>query len=196
MKITKENISEKLLRILEGGLATTIDIAWAMSASKQVSRKRWSLLRYNSDQSIGKKIIRDRKYNRVEYQRYYSLLNNLEKQGLIGESQMGTKKAWTITSAGLSCLDSSENCLVNLESLITIGGATVISYDIPERMRRERGKLRETLKLIGFEQAHQSVWFGNKKVTNHFLELLRERKLFEYVHIFEINKIGTLKKIS
>lgn len=196
MKITKENISNKLLKILEGGVATTIDIAWAMSASKSVSRKRWSLLRNSADNSIGGEIIKDWKYNRSEYQRYYSLLNNLEKQGLIGHTHADKNKSWVITQAGISYIKSREHDLAGRAALVVAGGATVVSYDIPERMRSERGKLRETLKLIGFEQAQQSVWFGNKKVTKKFLELLRERRIFQYIHIFEINQVGTLKKVT
>ncbi|MBI5140258.1 MAG: hypothetical protein HZA94_02325 [Candidatus Vogelbacteria bacterium] len=198
MKINenKKTISQLLLAILKYGVATTIDITWAMSASKSASRMRWAHLRGNPDSSIGKRFVADLEYNREEYKRYHALLSRLKEQGLVETNIIGSDRVWSITKSGLSFMRPKENKINNAGALSVTGNPTIISYDIPERMRRERDRIRETLKLMGFEQVHQSVWFGNRKVTKQFLALLRARQIFGYIHIFEINKTGTLKRLD
>ena len=196
MGVIGKTISQKLLAILSGGVASTIDIVWVMSAPKVVSYKRLNSLRNNPGKSIGKQVVDDWKCNHDEYKRYHALLKKLQKQGLIEPISVGKNKVWSVTAIGSSFLRPRERKISDAGEFVVPGHATIISYDIPERLRRERDRIRETLKMIGFKQAHQSLWFGNKKVTKSFLELLRERKIFDYVHIFEINKSGTLEKVS
>jgi hypothetical protein len=42
----------------------------------------------------------------------------------------------------------------------------------------------------------KSVWIGKRPLPEYFLEMLRERELFEYFHIFEIKESGTLRNLD
>src|SRR3989344_3197224 len=70
----------------------------------------------------------------------------------------------------------------------------IISFDIPERLRKKRRWLREVIKNLGFEMIHQSLWTGKVKIPKEFILDLENLKILEYVEIFQISKTGTLKK--
>ncbi|MFA6076908.1 MAG: hypothetical protein WC735_02425 [Candidatus Paceibacterota bacterium] len=76
------------------------------------------------------------------------------------------------------------------------GNSVIISFDIPERLRRKRNWLREVIRNFGFRMIHQSVWMGKGKVPKDFIEDLENLKILEFVEIFEISKTGSLKKIT
>lgn len=195
MQKTVQTISYAILKLLEGSAASAIDIAWAMMTTKQESSHRFWKLRYNTQESIGNKIVRTLKTEHAEYKRYHALLGKLRKQGLVTDEGIRRDKQWLITKRGIAFLKSSsiKTRSENITALTQADGLTIISYDIPEKIRRERNKIRELLIMMNFQQIQKSVWFGNKKVTKSFIDILREKKILNFVHIFEINKTGTIK---
>mgnify|MGYP001594953157 CR=1 FL=1 len=72
---------------------------------------------------------------------------------------------------------------------------TIISFDIPEKLRRKRNWLREVIKNLDFKMVHQSVWVGKTKIPKEMINALEDLKILEFVEIFEISKQGTLRKI-
>jgi DNA-binding transcriptional regulator PaaX len=64
----------------------------------------------------------------------------------------------------------------------------IIFYDIPESMRSERRILRDQLKLWGYKFVQQSVWIGPGPLPDIFIEELKERHIYEYLHVLEIGK--------
>ncbi len=192
----KGDISQKLLQVLEDGAATTITILWAFSGGKSQSLRNMRQLSRGMDETPGKKAVRLTKEKYAEYKRYHGLLRKLEKQELLAEEGSGRNKRWALAKKGRALLKEKRALVKKQESLTTSGGVTVISYDIPETRRKIRGQLRDILKIMEFEQAHQSLWYGNKRITKGFLRTLRELKIFDFVHIFEITKTGSLKKVQ
>ena len=190
----KETTSQKLLTILERSAETTINLMAIMTMPKNGNRGRYLAdVQGVYGPTPGERAVRDIKEYRHEYKRYHGLLYALEKQGLLARE--GKERKWALTIQGLTFLKKREDRTLLKNDFVEDVGVTVISYDIPEQMRSERALLRETLGLMDFEQAHQSVWFGKKKVSRKFVEYLREHKIIDYIHIFEITKSGTLKKI-
>ncbi len=76
------------------------------------------------------------------------------------------------------------------------GNAVIISFDIPERLRRKRNWLREVIRNFGFQMIHQSVWMGKGGVPKDFIEDLENLKILEFVEIFEVSKQGSLRKVT
>src|SRR3990172_6818133 len=68
----------------------------------------------------------------------------------------------------------------------------IISYDIPEKMSRERRILRELLHILGFNMVHKSVWIGKVKLPELFLHDLKRMKIDDYVEILKVTKTGSL----
>lgn len=192
----RETVSHKLLLVLEAGAASTITLLWALSGGKSGSLRNMRQLSEGMDETPGRKAVRLAKEKYGAYRRYHALLHKLEEQGLLATEGSGHDKRWALTKKGRSRIKEQRALAIRNESLTTNGGVTVISYDIPEAKRKIRGQLRDMLKMTGFEQAHQSLWHGNKQVTKEFLRTLRELKIFDNVHIFEINKTGSLKKLA
>ncbi len=71
---------------------------------------------------------------------------------------------------------------------------TIISFDIPEKLRRKRDWLREVIRNLDFSMVHKSVWVGQVKIPQALIEDMDDLKILEYVEIFEISKTGTLRK--
>ncbi len=73
----------------------------------------------------------------------------------------------------------------------------VLIFDIPEKRRRYRIHLINTLKNIGFYQLQKSVWIFPFDVLNYLYELMpgfREGDWFEYIEASKISSSSELKK--
>lgn len=60
----------------------------------------------------------------------------------------------------------------------------LVSFDIPEEMRRNRNQFRRTLKRIGFIQIQKSLWTIKKDVGELVESAAREHKVHNYVAYF------------
>lgn len=190
----RRTVSRALLHALEGGAATATELARSVEAMFLSGRSTKRYYQVLSGQTGLSHEDRLRREKHAEYKRHYALLQRLQDQGLLEGEKIGRVKRWHITRKGISLLFDERRRMMLPKTYVHGSGVTVVSYDVPEKLRKERDCLRETLQMMGFDQAHQSVWFANKKVTKNFLLFLREHHLLECVHIFEITKTGTLKK--
>ena len=120
------------------------------------------------------------------------IYNNLKCQGYIQVNEKGggnesiqfTNKAkMAIVDRLASKIPSSvEYCLV--------------SFDIPEYLKRNRNGFRRTIKKMGFKQIQKSLWVSNKKL-GHLVELASiEYGVDEYVVYFISNNINITNHIK
>ncbi len=137
---------------------------------------------------------RERKVCRDREERLRTYISKMRQDGLIIEN----KNVVTISSKGKNKLDSLRNTLPDrhYEEIPGQKSQIIISFDIPEKLRRKRNWLREVIKNLKFKMIHQSVWMGKLKIPKDFINDLENLKILEYVEIFEISKIGTLKKLT
>jgi DNA-binding PadR family transcriptional regulator len=134
--------------------------------------------------------------NKENLQRFYSLLNYLEKQELIEKKKDGFKKTfWRITKKGVKNLKIKKG-RKNISPLKMENKKEdflkVIIFDIPEIKKRERGWLRRTLINFEFNMLQKSVWTGKNKLPKEFFDHVKNLDLIPYIHIFEINKKGSI----
>ena len=121
-------------------------------------------------------------------------ISKMKHDGLIKKS---TDNKFIISQKGISKMAKLKNSLPNRYYETTgRNRAVIISFDIPEKLRRKRNWLREVLKNLGFEMIHQSVWVGKVKIPKEFIMDLENLKILEFIEIFEISKTGTLKKFG
>ena len=71
----------------------------------------------------------------------------------------------------------------------------IISYDLPNRYNKERDRLREVLRRLGFKIVHKSVWVGKVRLPKSFIESLEKLSILKFVEILEVTKKGTLKEL-
>ena len=134
-------------------------------------------------------------------QRYHSLIYKLKKDNLIKESAKGDKKFFIITKKGkdkLSLLIKRNKKMLPKIFFQKEKGDKfiIIAFDVPETERIKRDWLREVIKNLGFKMIQKSVWIGKIKIPKEFLNDLLKLKLVDFVEIFEISKIGSLKHIT
>lgn len=139
--------------------------------------------------------IRREKYApvRVEQQAFYTALNRLKRDGLV---ERQGKFRWRLTRHGLKAAKQISRHLGYTDSRASVEASernVMVVFDIPERWRARRDDLRAELIALRFELLQKSVWMGSGPLPQAFLEYLRDQHLLPYVHLFTVQKAGTLK---
>ncbi|GEM_PF-573984 len=119
-----------------------------------------------------------------------SMLSRLKREGIIARSHQNGKSIWHITSKGKKWMNTFYKPVT--EVLPSDGIERIVIFDIPEKERKKRDMIREELNSYGFKQLQKSVWMGDHPLPKEFILLLDELQLKNKVHLFVIEKRGTL----
>lgn len=141
--------------------------------------------------------INKTEYEKLERHRFNSLLSKLRSKGFIQKSKTNNKIFWHITKKGAEKLNILKQKDYSIKSRVVLplnqkDFLKVVIFDIPEIYRKKRNWLRFILTNLGFQKLQKSVWLGDEKLPEDFLDHLKELKLMPYIHIFAINKKGSL----
>jgi hypothetical protein len=120
-------------------------------------------------------------------------LGRLKAKGLVRATGSKKYSSWVITGRGKELFHYS---LPIRKPLPEDGTTRIVIFDIPESRKDDRDLAREELTSAGFMMLQKSVWIGRRPLPEYFLEMLRERELFECFHIFEIKESGTLRNLD
>lgn len=107
-------------------------------------------------------------------------LSRLGKQGLIEK----TGQVWAITKKGKELFKRIAR-QKEYQELSVRTKNMIISFDVPEKLRKKRAWLRGELKLLGFSPIHQSVWLGPAPLPERFIKDLNDVKLLVYLKFFK-----------
>ena len=134
-----------------------------------------------------------------ERQKFYSLLNQLKRQGLVTRRKQEQSSQWRITAQGRKYLmklknrpDASPKLFRRAYEKKNGNSLMIVSFDVPERDRRKRNWLRMQLLALDFEMLQQSVWLGKVQIPEDFVNDLRTYEMIPYVHIFSVSKSGSI----
>lgn len=120
----------------------------------------------------------------------------LEKEGLV--SRVGAKRSlkWHITDIGEKYIKRSgfDNCNFELPSVD--GKTRIVSFDIPEKMRLKRDRLRELLSACDYSLLQRSLWVGRRPLPRQVFDRIKKWELRHFVHIFEISARGTIRGLA
>ena len=191
--------TEKILEYLQIQAENTADLLATIFSSRPVSYgKMRHTLKYGPPQF--QHDWADMHHSR---QRFYSLLNHLKRDGLVMKRKQGGISVWRITTQGLQYLARSKKQRVNLSDLPKRDyqkkkaiGLIIIAFDVPEKERRKRDWLRANLIGLGFTKLQHSVWMGKVEIPEDFMTDLRTHNMISYVHIFSVNKMGSIIEIQ
>lgn len=188
-----QKIIERILELLQGqaeATATLIDVLTSDYAASYRKMRSGKTVHFRTDWASA--------YH--ETQRFYSVLNRLKREGLVGKKKAGRSSVWTITKSGLEKLR-----LLRRRSYPTRDGKgnakdngtmwKIIIFDIPEKERHKRAWLRAVLREMGFTMRQRSVWMGRKKIPQEFIDDLRLKRMTGYVDLFGVTKSGTLEDL-
>lgn len=64
----------------------------------------------------------------------------------------------------------------------------LISFDVPEKKKKNRDWLRNQIKYWDFKMIHKSLWLGYGSLPHEFNDRLRQLGIYENVRVFRIRK--------
>ncbi len=125
------------------------------------------------------------------------LLKGLKKDGLVVECVQNKRETLVLTKKGKRTLKDLEDNLLPVSTDYprrTAGKQIIVAFDIPEKVRRKRDWLRLVLKNLGFTMIQKSLWSGENVIPEKLLRDCERLNLLDYIDIFEVVKLGTLKR--
>ncbi|MFH1750037.1 MAG: CRISPR-associated endonuclease Cas2 [bacterium] len=132
-----------------------------------------------------------RKLYRKNYN-YLKANRNLEEKQYI--EKIGKDK-FQITLLGKLEILKVQNRKINFELKDWDGKWRILAFDIPEKKRRIREKLREYLIILGFKLIQKSIWITPQKIDFHELQPLFEEKIKEKLLFIITDKISEEKEM-
>ena len=137
-------------------------------------------------------------------QAFYSLLNRLKRDELVAKKRKGGHTIWRITKKGVGRLIASKARTerrpggIPMKHYVSKPTSTllIVAFDIPERQKGKRVWLRENLRALELKMLQKSVWAGRVRVPEGFVRDLRAQEVLPYVHIFSVNKQGTIEQMT
>ncbi|MSR73807.1 MAG: hypothetical protein EXS60_02015 [Candidatus Pacebacteria bacterium] len=139
-----------------------------------------------------------------ERQRFYTLMYNLHKQGLVTKEKRGVKTILSITKKGGEKWRALKKYLAGKDPAqlspmppnkylkTKIPSSIIVSFDIPEKEAYKRVWLRSVLRNLDYTILHESVWIGNNALPKDLLNDCRKMNMTKYIHIFSVLKKGTI----
>lgn len=195
---------ESILEYLQDNVEDTASLLDAILQSTKGSYGALWRSAYRGERSIRFKrdwagAYRDRK-------RFLSTLSRLKREGLVvpANKQYGLGRLWRLTHRGrkkIAAFKAKRSDVFSAAHIqrytVSRSGITVlVVFDIPEKEKRKRRWLRESLKWLQFTMLQRSVWLGRGSLPEEFLRDIRALKLQECVHILSISKSGTIESIK
>jgi len=123
-----------------------------------------------------------------------SALQRLKEKGLIKKIENKKERRWILNNRGRAVV----NQLISSKPKLPPedGRVRIFMFDIPEKQRVFRDEIRIELVSFGYKILQKSVWIGKRPLPLDFLEEIKERGLWQYVHLFEVKESGTLDDIA
>ncbi len=121
---------------------------------------------------------------------FSALLSRLRAEKLVERSGSRRRSLWRLTPRGRARV---EQVLASATSIPKKDGIRrLVVFDIPEKQKAKREAIRGELAAAGFSQLQKSVWMGDRPLPGDFMELVDVLGLQPFVHIFSVQKEGTL----
>lgn len=116
------------------------------------------------------------------------ILRDLKKQKLLSVKKKGEEVIFEFTQKGR--VEVLKQLIKKESSELPQGIICLVSFDIPEHVRKTRSVLRRFLKKSGFKQLHQSAWYSKKDVIKPLYELIRVLEIEKWISIFKAESIN------
>ncbi|MCR4278531.1 MAG: hypothetical protein NUV81_01355 [bacterium] len=93
----------------------------------------------------------------AERQRIRATIRRLERNKIIQKRMESDNRAYQLTTLGTQL-----RLFRHPPSVLRPGEATIVSFDIPEKYRKERNIFRQFLKSLQYRKIHRSVWASDR----------------------------------
>ena len=113
-----------------------------------------------------------------------SAVSRMCRSGLLKANRANRKSYYSLTSEGHSLLTEGAQRIFQRKESQWDGNWNIVTYSIPETMRRSRDRLRLELGWMGYGPLSEATWISPYDLTGEVKNLLRKLNIEEYVHIF------------
>lgn len=117
----------------------------------------------------------------------------LQQEGLVARKGPRKHALWKITVIGKRYLKKINAPLIMRELPPEDGKIRIVSFDIPEKERWKRDRLRVLLNACDYSLLQRSLWIGRRPLAPFVFAEIKNLKLRHFVHIFEISQRGTIR---
>jgi CRISPR-associated endonuclease Cas2 len=188
----------KILEILEDMAVSTLDLLdmWLFEQPRGIyGLERARLKRAGQKKQLFFTELRE---YLEEREKLSKLIYKLKREGFILENKKNKKLI--LTKKGKLKLRFLKNKrsveeTKNDESNQKDKDVIVVIYDVPESEHKKRHQLRNLLVNAGFNFVQKSVWIKQGKITDDFINFLKDLEVLHYVQIFKITQKGTIENI-
>lgn len=178
-------LTDKIKKLSEGVLETAVDIvlweiAYLQEASVNFSRKTWE-----------PRNKADRFLEEINYQTLKKAISRARQKGWLKKTAIKKRGAWPeITDSGKKRLNS----LIPKydEKRIWDKKLYLITYDIPEKRKKDRDLLREFLKRLGAGLIQDSVWLTPYNPRDLMRKFVAEKGIGGSIIISDLGKDGSI----
>jgi len=122
-------------------------------------------------------------------------LDRMVERGLVQRKKRDGKFQYYITSEGRVWVDNFQKEIAR-EPRRWDGKWRIISFDVPEKMRKHRDALRSALVSSGYQKLHNSVWVGKDPLPHDVFGFIHEEELEDYIHLFLANNFDKEENIQ
>lgn len=196
----KGNLTFNFLKLIEGGAFLLSDIVVVLTSPYGSSYGAMER-RLENWQRSHKSFIEELQRHFENDRAFKNLLYRLKRDDLIEIQTNDGKKFLAITNKGrrqlIKLFKIFNNRLPDKKyQKVTDNELKILIFDIPEKERRKRDWLRVALSQSGFQMLQKSVWTGKVKLSNDFVNDMKELGLLSYIEIFAVTKSGSLKELK
>jgi phenylacetic acid degradation operon negative regulatory protein len=119
-----------------------------------------------------------------------SAVSRMCRSGLLKAKRTNRKSYYSLTSEGHSLLTEGAQRIFQRKQSQWDGNWNIVSYSIPETMRRARDMLRLELGWLSYGALGEATWISPHDRTREVKKLLQKLKIEEYVNIFSAQHQG------
>ena len=135
-----------------------------------------------------------RMYRKLTKKAYYSILSQMQVAGTVSVVEKNNQRFVKITSKGQLELLIQKAKMPKSEKWD--GKWRLVLFDIPEKSKDKRDKLRRLLKSNNYFKLQASVFISPHALNGEALEYLNKSGLIEYIRILRVEQIDNDTKLK
>jgi phenylacetic acid degradation operon negative regulatory protein len=117
-------------------------------------------------------------------------ISRVLRQGWIQSRKIGNRSYYSMTEKGKKRLDEAAARIYKQNPEQWDGKWTMVSYNIPEKIREKRDQLRKELTWLGFGMLNTSTWISPHNLGERVKEISQSYEVEDFVEIFNCDHLG------
>lgn len=118
-------------------------------------------------------------------------ISRMLRHGWLQSRKIGNRSYYSMTERGQKRLDEAAARIYQQNNRDQWDGRwTMVSYNVPEKIREKRDQLRKELGWLGFGMLTNSTWISPNGLGERVQEITQNYALQDYVEIFTADHLG------